>query len=139
MSRSSRFPLQMMGITLGVLAGLLVLPATRWLLVAQVASVVPGRPSAIAWAGRATGFTGTSADDAARAAHRVAVAMPEDYPIQLADTLTGSGGETPTSIVKVARLRELAARFPDRPSVFRGRPNSIPARLSPGSDSLLSM
>ena len=85
-----------------LLAILSLLPATGWLVRAQLLSQFLPQ------------------GDGAAAEQRVADTHPNDYPIQLARVLTAApdrGGPL-TSDVKVQRLRELAARFPNEPSVY---------------------
>ena len=118
MENRDRIRLRLAGVALGVLGALLLWPATRWIVRAQLACLIPGRPSANAWAGGIAGIGGPGFDAAAKAAHAAAVAAPDDYTLQLADATVAPVIQSSDSGVKLARLRELAKRFPNQPSSY---------------------
>ena len=118
MKNRIRFRLQLVGVTVGVLAALLIWPASRWIVGAQFGCLVPGRPSGFTWAGGVAGVSLTDWDVEARATHQGSVTLPDDLSIQVADAVTAPPTGTLSSDVKVARLRSLATRFSDRPSIY---------------------
>ena len=113
-----QFRMRLLGIAAGVLTALLIWPGTRWVVLAQVARLIPGRPSAAAWAADITGHRAAGSEGAARAAHAAAGGLPDVYSIQLADALAPGPYGTLEYEVRTAHLRDLARRFPDRPSVY---------------------
>ncbi len=109
---------RLVGLSLGVLLALLVWPATRWLVSAQLALAAQVRSSG-AVQSYALFDNGPAMRDALQALHQTAIRHPDDYRLQLADALAYPPATgLLTSKVKVERLHELAARFPDRPSVY---------------------
>ena len=102
-SKPKPYGMLLVFLALATLTGLFVWPATGWLvrlqLVSQVLPPIGNREAA---------------------QRQVAEANPRDYDIQLARALTAPfpGHGQPDSIVKVQRLRDLAARFPDEPSLY---------------------
>ncbi len=118
MERPRKFRAHLVGVAAGVFAALLIWPSTHWLVCGQLASLVPGRPSAAVWSAGAVGRKAPGYDWATRAMHRAAARMPDDFAVQLANAVTPSANGALESEEKVARLRDLARRFADRPSIY---------------------
>jgi hypothetical protein len=105
----------LIGLSLGVALALSIWPATRWLVRTQFALAVPVPSTRAPWG--VVGLGDVSAEQ--QATHATAARNPDDYRLQLADALTHPPAAAPlTSDIKVARLRELTARFPDNPSLY---------------------
>ena len=115
METRKRIRLQVVGIAIGVLTALLIWPSTRWLVLAQMGSLVPGRSFTSA---RSAELAGISVTDTAKMTHRVAARMPEDYVVQLAAAVTPDGVNPIDTAKKLENLRALVQRFPDQPSLY---------------------
>jgi hypothetical protein len=118
MERGSRIRLQLVGVTVGVLAALLIWPTTRWLVRAQLGRLAPWGVSASEWPASLAGVIHGGSERSAAATHRLAATMPDDFQAQLAAAVTPAPGQPFGVTQKVANLRELARRFPDKPSVY---------------------
>lgn len=103
MAKRSRFRHILSLSALGLLALLLLLPATGWLLRLQLRmELLPQKPI-----------------EEATAFHAVASRFPNDYPMQLADALTVPSQYAGSHLaLRQEQLQRLAQRFPDNPSVY---------------------
>lgn len=115
MEARNLFRLRFAGVALGVLAALLVWPGTRWLVRTQAACIIPG--PATAWSA-ASGLNSGGPGAVARLTHAEAARLPEDYPVQLADAVLVGHSVGYMRNEKIVNLRNLARRFPTRPSVY---------------------
>jgi len=118
METRNRFRLQFIGIALGVLAALMIWPGTRWLVRSQASYLIPDQATASSWSAGVTGLKVPRFKETVRAMHNYALTRPEDFTIQLADAVTYSPSGDLNYTQKVANLRELATRFPDRAAVY---------------------
>jgi hypothetical protein len=110
----SRFRSRLIGLTTGVLLALLIWPATVWLVRSHVRLAVPTAGRVAPW-----GLL-TNVDSEilrAKTYQEIAARHPEDFELQLADAVTQDNGWRLGSFLKVHRLRELANRYPGRPTV----------------------
>lgn len=118
METPKRYRLWLVGLALGVLIALLIVPATQWLIRSQLVLSVPLRPSVVPFRQSGEQFTTAATAGEAQALHAAAARHPNDYAIQLADVLMSSPGvDRAASDAKVTRLRTLTARFPNSPSL----------------------
>jgi len=118
------YKFRLVGLSLGVIVALLVWPATRRIVWAQWNLSIAAPVASAAWSpaslgGSATSNTETALKSARRRFQETAARQPDDFPLQFANALAvPSPGESLTSEIKVRRLRLLAARFPDRPTLY---------------------
>ncbi|HZT42911.1 MAG TPA: hypothetical protein VFA07_12155 [Chthonomonadaceae bacterium] len=129
METRKRYRLWLVGTTLGILIALLLAPATRWLVWAQLNLALP-RQSSLAPLRYL--FTKPSDADNAYVERRLSQAAerhPDDLQVQIAAILmtpmkertpsmfTDRPLQEPGSLTLVSRLRALEARFPDSPAL----------------------
>lgn len=120
MQTPQRYQHRLAGLALGVILALLIWPATRWLVRSQIALSIPVPASVAPWSILGTTQnTPTVWKYAQHRYHETATCHPEDFLLQFADAIVVSSTEgSSTSDATIQRLRDLAQRFPDSPSLY---------------------
>jgi hypothetical protein len=114
----ARFKVRLAGTAVGVLLALLIAPATRRLVLAQIGLTLPVPATVASVAGSELGTHPNpfEPDIAFHNAHSLAAQRPDDLQLQIANAVLLHEGDT--SKQKIERLRTLESRFADRPSLY---------------------
>src|SRR5436309_1388010 len=111
----------MAGLAIGLLAALLILPATRWVVRSDIGLALPLGDSraSLAFLGLRQGFGQPDLDRAAKIVERYASDRPNDYQAQLGAAVTFLRPLEPGKGHDYAEgVRPLMAKFPDNPSAY---------------------
>ena len=120
-----RYKFRLVGLSLGVILALLIWPATRRIVLSQIALCSPTPATAVpwstvvSWGNVPTQNTQAASQLANQRYHETTAHLPDDFQVQFAAAVAvpSAEGSLPAAL-KVQRLRALVERFPDRPTLY---------------------